>query len=198
MLPSMTMVAIRRPATYADLERLPANMVGELIDGVLYASPRPLPQHARATARALADLDSRFDLGDGGPGGWHFLIEPELRLDRAILVPDIAGWRRERMPEIPNVVPIELVPDWVCEVISPSTSRLDRGAKMDVYAAAGVPFLWIIDPANNTLETFRREPDGWKRGRTFADDEPVRAPPFEAVELSMTRWWLRSRPDQPR
>jgi Uma2 family endonuclease len=193
------MVAIRRPATYADLERLPANMVGELIDGVLYASPRPLPRHARAAARALADLDATFDLGDRGPGGWHFLIEPELRLGSATVVPDIAGWRRDRMAEIPNVVPIEQAPDWVGEVISPSTGRLDRGPKMDVYADAGVPYLWIIDPGLRTLEPFRREPDGWKRLRTFADDEPVRAPPFDAVALSMSRWWLPASPaDQPR
>jgi Uma2 family endonuclease len=184
------MVAIRRPATYADLERLPANMVGELIDGVLYASPRPRTRHARAAGRAFVDLTGPFDRQRSGPGGWHLLIEPELRLGTATLVPDIAGWRRERMAEIPDVPYLELAPDWVCEVISPSTGRLDRGPKMDTYASAGVGHLWLLDPEQRTLETYRREPDGWKRLRTFVDDEAVRAEPFDAVELSMVSWWL--------
>jgi Uma2 family endonuclease len=196
MLGSRTMVAIRRPATYADLERLPANMVGELIDGVLYASPRPRARHALAAGNAFVDLNGPFDRGRGGPGGWYLLPEPELRLASATVVPDIAGWRRERMGPLRDVAYFDLAPDWVCEVISPSTGRLDRGPKMDVYAAAGVPFLWLLDPEQRTLETYRCESERWVRLRTFVDDEPVRAEPFDAIELSMTPWWLPA--DQPR
>jgi Uma2 family endonuclease len=194
------MGATPRPATYADLERLPANLVGELIDGVLYASPRPRTRHARAAGRAFRDLDGKFDLGDGGPGGWHLLIEPELRLGGTALVPDIAGWRRERMPVLPDVPYIDLAPDWVCEVISPSTARLDRGAKMTTYLRHGVAHLWLLDPVERILETYRAG-ERWELVRTFIDDEPVRAAPFDAVEISMTPWWLPpdpAPPDQPR
>jgi Uma2 family endonuclease len=191
------MVATRRPATYADLERLPANMVGELIDGVLYASPRPRTRHAHAAGDALTDLKNPFGRGRGGPGGWHLLPEPELRLAGMTLVPDIAGWRHERMPVVPDVPYVELAPDWVCEVISPSTAAFDRGRKMTAYAAQGVEYLWLLDPVHRTLETYRRADERWLHLRSFANDEPVRAVPFDAVELSMTPWWLPD-PDQPR
>ena len=192
------MVATRRPATYADLERLPANVVGELIDGVLYASPRPRTRHARAAGRAFRELDGKFDLGEGGPGGWILLIEPELRLSGCTLVPDIAGWRRERMPVVPDVAYVDLAPDWVCEVISPSTGYLDRGPKLATYLRHGVQYAWIIDPVARTLETFRND-DGWKFSAVFHNDQSVRAAPFDAAEISMTSWWLPPDPaDQPR
>jgi Uma2 family endonuclease len=193
------MAATRRPATYADLERLPANVVGELIDGVLYASPRPRTRHARAAGDALTDLKNPFDRGKGGPGGWYLLPEPELRFGEITLVPDIAGWRRERMPLLPDVPHLDVAPDWVCEVISPSTARLDRGAKMTTYLRQGVQYLWLLDPIERILETYRAA-DHWVLVRTFIDDEPVRAVPFDAVELSMTPWWLPPdpAPDQPR
>src|SRR5262245_57502705 len=184
------MVSVKRPATYADIQALPEHMVGEIIDGILYASPRPRSRHARVAGRALGQLDGSFDMGGNGPGGWWLLPEPELHLGKIVVVPDIAGWRRDRLPALPDVAYFEIAPNWVCEVASPSTVRLDRGAKMAAYARHGVDYLWLIDAIARTLETYRREGEHWLLLRTFVDDEPVRGEPFDAVELSMTPWWL--------
>ncbi|MCE9573389.1 MAG: Uma2 family endonuclease [Deltaproteobacteria bacterium] len=179
----------RKPATYADIEALPEGVRGEIVAGELYASPRPRPLHARPALRLGADLDSPFGRDRGGPGGWVFLPEPELNLSGNVLIPDLAGWRIERWTAASDVVGIPIVPDWCCEILSPSTARLDRGAKMDAYARAGLPFLWLIDPAVRTLEAYRLE-SGWLRLGTWTDDGPVRAAPFDAVELPMTDWWM--------
>lgn len=183
-------MSVKRPATYADIQALPEHMVGEIIDGILYASPRPRSRHAHAAGEGLTDLKGPFQRGRGGPGGWWLLPEPELHLGKVIVVPDIAGWRRERLPVLLDVAHFELAPDWVCEVASPSTVRLDRGPKMAAYAQHGVNHLWLIDAVARTLETYRREGAHWLLLRTFVDDEPVRGEPFDAVELSMTPWWL--------
>ena len=128
--------------------------------------------------------------GDGGPGGW-WMDEPELHLGEDVLVPDLAGWRRERMPELPAAGYFEPPPDWVCEVISPSTARTDRVGKVPVYARAGVIHLWLIDPLARTLEVCRLEQGRWVLLATHADDERVRAEPFETVELELARLWGR-------
>src|SRR5262249_9124378 len=123
-----------RPATYADIEALPPNMVGEIVRGVLYASPRPASPHAAAASAVGEELAPPFKRGRGGPGGWVILSEPELHLREDVLVPDLGGWRRDRMPEMPHVAAFDLAPDWGCEVLSPSTAKLDRGEKLPVYA----------------------------------------------------------------
>jgi Uma2 family endonuclease len=140
----------RRPAIYADIEALAEGERGELIGGALWVSPRPRPRHARAAHRVSADLDGPFDRGRGGPGGWFFLEEPELRLGSDVVIPDIAGWRAARWTLTGDEVGIPIVPDWCCEVLSPATARLDRGLKMDAYARADLPSLWLIDPVLRT------------------------------------------------
>jgi len=134
-------------------------------------------------------LGPPFDLGDGGPGGWWIIDEPELHLGRDILVPDLAGWRRERKPEYPDVPFFELAPDWVGEVVSPSTGRLDRVRKMPKYALNSVAHLWLIDPVPRTLEVYRLEKGSWLLAATYADDDRVRAAPFDAIELALQPLW---------
>ena len=155
---------VKRNATYDDLCALPDNMVAEIIDGDLFASPRPASPHALASSMLGAALIGGFAGDPGGagvPGGWWILDEPELHFHRDVLVPDLAGWRRERMPTVPNVAAFELAPDWACEVISPSTGEIDRGRKMWVYARERVGHLWIVDPILRTLEVYRLEKGRW-------------------------------------
>lgn len=191
----------RRRATYDDLLKVPEPLVGEIIDGELITSPRPASPHARATSVMASDLIGGFDRPPGGsdaPGGWWFLYEPELHLGDDVLVPDLAGWRRERMPVMPNVVAFTQAPDWVCEVVSPATGGIDRGRKMRVYARERVAHLWLVDPLIRTLEIYRLEVDQWVVCRTQADVDKVRAEPFEAVELDLARWWLEPLPGAAR
>ncbi len=183
---------VKRNATYDDLCALPDHMVAEIIDGDLFASPRPASPHALASSMLGAVLIAGFGGEPGGagvPGGWWILDEPELHFGQNVLVPDLAGWRRERMPTVPDVAGFELAPDWVCEVISPSTGEIDRGRKMRVYAREGVGHLWIVDPILHTLEVYRLEDERWVVASTHAGTEQIRAEPFEAVALDMRRWW---------
>jgi len=183
---------VKRNATYDDLCALPDHMVAEIIDGDLFASPRPASPHALASSMLGAVLIAGFGGEPGGagvPGGWWILDEPELHFGQNVLVPDLAGWRRERMPTVPDVAGFELAPDWVCEVISPSTGEIDRGRKMRVYARERVGHLWIVDPILRTLEVYRLEDGRWVVACTHAGTEQIRAEPFDAVALDMRRWW---------
>jgi Uma2 family endonuclease len=181
----------KRKATYADLEAVPAHLVAELVDGELHVSPRPALPHARAAGRLNSQLDGPFDQGRGGPGGWLLLFEPELHLGEDVLVPDLAGWRRERMPEMPQVVGVTLAPDWVCEVLSPSTAVLDREKKMRVYAREGVHHLWLVDPLRQELEVYGLVEGRWKRLGTHAGQEQVHAEPFTPLRLELGLLWAR-------
>jgi Uma2 family endonuclease len=181
-----------RRATYADLEAVPPTMVAEIINGELRTMPRPAPKHARASSRLGARLDGPFDLGEGGPGGWIILDEPELHLgpDPDVVVPDLAGWRRERMPELPETASFELVPDWVCEVLSPSTAADDRADKLPIYAREGVRYAWFVDPILKTLEVFVLGSERiWTLPAIYRGDVRVRAVPFDAIELNLTLLW---------
>lgn len=189
------MPAARRKATYDDVLRAPDTVVAEIVGGELYTSPRPATPHARAEiaiARALGPFDDDPSQPEqpGAPGGWWILVEPELRLGDDVLVPDLAGWRRARMPAIPNVPAITLPPDWVCEVTSPATGALDRSRKMPVYARENVAHLWLVDPLTQTLEVYRLEAGRWFVVEVYADAARARATPFEACELDIVRWWL--------
>jgi Uma2 family endonuclease len=176
-------------ATYADIEALPPEVVGQLVDGVLHVHPRPASPHARASSVLGADLGGPFDRGRGGPGGWILLFEPELHFGRNVLVPDLAGWRRERMPEMPRVPYFELAPDWVCEILSPSTAGLDRVKKLGIYLREGVSHLWFVDPEGRTLEVLRREGDRYAVAQTFEGESLIRAEPFDAIELELGALW---------
>jgi Uma2 family endonuclease len=180
-------------ATYDDLLALPDNVVGEIVDGELYVSPRPALPHAAAASAlgvGLGPLHGPPGGGNfGGPGGWWILVEPELHFGEDIVIPDLAGWRRERMPTLPNLPALELPPDWVCEVASPSTERLDRAKKMAVYARVGVPHLWIVSPLARLLEVYRLQAPDWVRVAAHAEDERARIAPFDAIELELARWW---------
>jgi Uma2 family endonuclease len=182
-----------RRATLADLAAVPAHLVAEIIGGSLLTSPRPAALHARAASRLGAGLVGPFDLGQGGPGGWIVLDEPQLHLgpEPDVLVPDLAGWRRERMSELPDVAAFTLAPDWVCEILSPSTEQVDRTEKMPVYAREGVAHLWLINPAVRTLEVFRLEAKRWVLLVVHSGERTVRAEPFDAVELDLASLWER-------
>ena len=173
-----------REATYADLEAVPAHLVAEIIDGTLETHPRPRPRHAIAAAGLAGELAQPFGRGRGGPGGWIFMIEPELHFGRQVVVPDLAGWRRERLPVEPDTAFIETPPDWVCEILSPSTSRLDRGPKRRIYAEAGVGHLWLLDPADGVLEAFALTGGQWLLLGTVERSEAVALPPFDAVSFA--------------
>lgn len=184
-------------ATYADLEAVPEGKVAELVRGTLHVMPRPAPRHARAASRLGVKIGGPFDLGEGGPGGWQILDEPELhfpdpevRGEIEALVPDVAGWRLERLPRLPATAYFELAPDWVCEVLSPSTEKLDREEKMPIYAREGVGFAWLIDPIAQTFEAYTLERNRrWGPAQVFQGAMRVRVEPFAAVELDLSLLW---------
>jgi Uma2 family endonuclease len=183
----------RRNATYDDLLQVPDTMVAEIIDGELYATPRPASPHALAASAIGIDLGGPFHRAPDGPqapGGWWILDEPELHLGTDVLVPDLAGWRREKMPALPNVAAFTRAPDWACEVVSPTTASIDRVRKMRIYARESVGHLWLVEPLAKTLEVYRLQADQWLVASTHAGSERVRAEPFDAVELDIARWWL--------
>ncbi|HHI76485.1 MAG TPA: Uma2 family endonuclease [Gammaproteobacteria bacterium] len=183
----------RRKASYEDLLALPEHQVGEIIAGELHAHPRPAPRHARAYSALTGTLWNPYDSGNGGPGGWWILDEPELHLGEDVLVPDLAGWRRERLPRLPETPWFELAPDWVCEILSPSTARVDRVLKMPVYAREGVGHLWLVDPDLQTLEVYRldttQDSPHWLLLESLEGNAPVRQPPFDAIEFPLGSLW---------
>ena len=184
----------RKPATYDDLLKLPDDKIGEIVDGELYASPRPAGRHASCAFALSSEIGPPFQGQRGGPGGWLFLFEPELHLADDRLVPDLAGWRRDRLPSVPDAPALTLAPDWVCEILSPSTERFDRARKLPAYARHGVSHAWLINPSTRTLEVYRRDGGSWVLAGTHADDAIVRAEPFEAIELDLLRLWGEERP----
>ncbi|MCW5893777.1 MAG: Uma2 family endonuclease [bacterium] len=162
-------------------------MVAELLGGELLTSARPAAPHARVATRLGVDLGGRFD---GPLGGWWFLDEPELHLGEDVLVPDLAAWRIERMPEVPDVAAFTLPPDWLCEVLSPATATIDRTRKLPIYAGEGVSHLWLIDPLARTLEVLRLDAGRWIAAAVHGGSMAVRAEPFAAIALEPGRWWL--------
>jgi len=187
-------------ATYADVEALPERYVGELIDGTLYAQARPASPHARAASQIGGHLLVAFD-GPGGveggpPGGWWILDEPELHFGADVLVPDIAGWRRDRMPRLAAKPWFSEAPDWLCEVASPATCRLDRGLKLGRYHKAGVGHVWLVEPLSRRIEVFRRSDEGWVLVAHHFDDDVVGIEPFERLPLTLADLWLDLEPVQ--
>jgi Uma2 family endonuclease len=182
-------VLAERTATYEDLCRVPDHLIAQIVHGQLVTLPRPAPKHARAASSLGGTLFPPMDAGSGGAGGWWILDEPELHLGPHILVPDMAGWSRERMPCLPETAFFELPPDWICEVLSPSTARLDRVDKLAIYAEYGVAFAWLVDPDIQTLEVFALVDGHWRLERAFKEAQEVSAPPFAAVRFSLAALW---------
>jgi Uma2 family endonuclease len=176
-------------ATYDDLCAVPENFVAEMFDGELYASPRPALQHAHAVSVLGFELGGPFHRGRYGPGGWWILDEPELHFGADVLVPDLAGWRRSRLDALPSTPYFTLAPDWVCEVLSPSTETIDRVKKLGIYARAEVPHAWLVNPVLQTLEVLALASGRWTLAATHEGRAPVRAEPFDAIELELGALW---------
>jgi Uma2 family endonuclease len=182
----------KREASYVDVLNAPPNKVAEIIHGELVLSPRPAGPHTAAATALTEELGPPFKRGRGGPGGWIILAEPELHLGRDVLVPDLAGWRREAMPAVANEPYFTIRPDWVCEVLSPSTERYDRAAKIALYAAAGVTHAWLVNPLQRTLEILHlpsATPGQWTALGVHQDDAKMQAEPFEQLELELSILW---------
>jgi hypothetical protein len=179
-----------RDPSYDDILDLPEHVVGEILLGELHTHPRPAPRHARSYSALGYLIGGPFDGGIGGPGGWWIIDEPELHLGPDILVPDLAGWRRERMPTLPETAWFELAPNWVCEILSLSTASVDRTIKMPLYAREGVAHLWLVDPNARTLEVYALQDNRhWLLLDALKDDDRVRQPPFDAVDFSLGNLW---------
>lgn len=183
---------VKVKATYEDLVAVPENLVAEMFDGELYASPRPAIPHANAASVLGIEIGGPFHRGRNGPGGWWILDEPELHFGNDVLVPDLAGWRRERLPSVPPDAYLTVPPDWVCEVLSPATERIDRAKKLRIYAREGVFHAWLLNPLLQTLEVLALDRDAWKLVATHEGGAPVRAEPFAAIELELGALWLVS------
>jgi Uma2 family endonuclease len=180
----------RRAPTLADLEALPVGVKGEIIEGVLYTMTRPRARHQRLTTSLGGRIHDLFDAGHGGPGGWWILVEPGIELPSTPeIAPDLAGWRRERLPELPEESAITVVPDWVCEILSPTTRRHDLLVKKPYYAKVGVAFHWLIDHDARTLTAYRLEGGHWVDVGTWGDETEARVPPFDAVSLDVKSLW---------
>ena len=178
-----------RRATYQDVLDVPPYKVAEVVDGTLYIFDRPAVAHTIAGSTLGRYIGTPFNDGHGGPGGWWILNEPQLHLDEDIVVPDLTGWRRERMPVPPDTAYITLTPDWVCEVLSPSTRKFDLGDKSAVYARAGVSHIWFVDPIARSLEARELRGTQWVKIATLHDDATVSLPPFEAISFSLSVLW---------
>jgi len=178
----------RKRATYRDVIDSPEHMIAELVDGVLNLTTRPGIPHTVAASRMLSMLDALSGAGGGGAGGWHLLFEPELHLGEDIVVPDVAAWQVERLPEMSDAAYFTLPPDWLCEVLARSTGALDREAKLPIYARAGVRHIWLIDVRQRTLEVLRLVRGTWRTLAVHRGDERFRAEPF-GVELELGRLW---------
>jgi Uma2 family endonuclease len=179
----------KRNATYDDLLALPDGVKGELIYGSLYVQPSPAPPHGSSQFSIGGELYGPFQKGRGGPGGWWFMIQPELHLGPHIAQPDIAGWRQERMPRLPTTAFVDVSPDWVCEILSPSTEGHDRGVKRRLYATYGVAHFWLLHPVERYLEVSVLRDGAWVHIDTFNDALAFRAPPFDAVEFRLADLW---------
>lgn len=186
---------ITKRATYADIEATPEGVIAEIINGELVLQPHPNRRHNGVASTLVMALGPPFQMRQGGPGGWLFLIENEVKFGEDLLVPDIAGWRTERLMADPDDTNwISVRPDFVCEILSKSTERRDRGVKGHIYAAAGVPYYWLIDPRRQTLEAFELDGEEWRATGTWRASGAVSAPPFEEISISLADLWPFDRP----
>ena len=185
------MQATKVYSIYDRLMALPEGLTGEILNGQLHTQPRPSGPHMGVESALQIELGGPFDRGRGGPGGWRILVEPEIHFvrDQEICVPDLAGWRRVRLPQLPSDHRFEVVPDWVCEILSPSTESKDQQIKLPMYARYGVGYAWLIDPLKQTLEAFALEQGNWRQLGTWRREETVAVPPFDALRLALHDLW---------
>jgi Uma2 family endonuclease len=186
----MSSVPVPQSSLYEELCLLPEGMVGEILDGQLHAQPRPSGRHGLAEGGLSVRIGGAFGYG-GGPGGWWIIPEPEVHFirDQEVAVPDLAGWRRERMPKVPDEHRFEVTPDWVCEILSPSTQRKDRAIKLPLYARYGVPYAWLVDPDAHILEAYELRDGLWVLLATLQEADPVQVKPFDAIEFALSDLW---------
>jgi Uma2 family endonuclease len=180
-----------KPTLYGQLLALPEGINGEILNGELYTQPRPKGWHIEAGSVLGMRLGPPFRFGESGPGGWWILQEPEVHFvrDTEIAVPDLAGWRRERMPSLPEDHRFEVVPDWICEILSPSTARKDRIVKLPLYARYGVTYVWLVDAEVQTLDAFELRDGHWLLIATLKDNDQVAVPPFAAAPFALGDLW---------
>jgi Uma2 family endonuclease len=183
-----TLARSRRPATVRDLDDLPEDVIGQIVDGELIVLPRPDHPHVFAATGLTWALFGPLCQGLNGPGGWVILAEPRILFGEQLLIPDLVGWKKDRFVA-PRNGPYTLSPDWVCEILSPSTARFDRVTKLPIFQKAGVGHVWVIDPIARTLEVLRRHEGSWLIAAAHQNQDKVRAEPFEAVEIDLSLLW---------
>ncbi len=193
MIESVEVTGMSRASLYAKLEALPEHVVGEILEGELVTSPRPRLEHGFTSEALGVFIGGPYQFGLNGPGGWWIIDEPELHLGEDVVIPDLAGWRRERMTS-PTGVRAEVPPDWACEILSPSTARYDRGPKLRTYARSGVEWVWLVDPAAQMIEVLHREGTLWTIVQAVGEEERARLEPFASVELELARLWAPAPP----
>ena len=179
-------------ATYNDILALPEHLIGEIINGELIVMPRPGPRHTRSASILGEEITGPFDRGrNNGPGGWWILFEPEIHLNADVIVPDLAGWKRELVPNLPtSKAYFEIAPNWVCEVLSKKTATIDRVKKLPIYAKTKVDHVWLVNPDQKTLEVYIRKEDKWGEVLNFGGEALIRAVPFDAIEINLGDMWL--------
>ncbi|MDR3568199.1 MAG: Uma2 family endonuclease [Syntrophobacteraceae bacterium] len=183
----------QKKATYEDLYTIAENMTGEIIDGELIVTPRPSRKHTLAASVLASEIIPPYYLGQGGgPGGWIIIVEPEIGLEEHTMVPDLAGWKKERFPVAEDHNWISVAPDWICEILSPNTFRTDKIKKMPIYAHHGVGHIWLIDPDAKTMDAFRLESGRWSLLASFSESDEVRVEPFQEIEISLEDLWVQS------
>ena len=190
----MSAIAAKQYTTdlYGQLLDLPENQVGEIIHDQLYVQPRPSWLHGQAEGSIIAGLHTLYRRDGGKTDGWWIIPEPEIhfRRDQEVLVPDIAGWRKARLPTPPKDHRCEVIPDWVCEILSPSTEQKDRTIKMPLYARYHIPFLWLVHPILKTVEVFMLHQEQWQSVGVFSGDTQIVMPPFDTITLDLALWWV--------
>ncbi len=174
---------------YDDILALPDNIIGEIINGRLQTQPRPAPRHALASSALGSQLFGHFSHNGGDSDDWWILDEPELHINNQIIVPDLAGWRKSSMTTLPDTAWFETVPDWICEILSPGTAKIDRSEKMPIYAQWGVSHLWLIDPLLQLLEIYEWQNQRWCLLQSLKDDDVVSAPPFASHPFALNSLW---------
>ncbi len=181
----------KKNRTYEDLHAIPENMLGEIINGKLVVTPRPGRKHGYVATTLIEQVGPAYHGGRGGPGGWIFIVEPEIILGKHIMVPDVAGWKSGRFPREEETNPISAVPDWVCEILSsPKGELCDRSEKMPIYARYGIPHAWLINPTIQSLEAYRLEHGRWSTLGVFGERQRAPIEPFAEIELDLGEFWL--------